>query len=406
MSLHHIKLLELLSVHRMAEKSFLKIKFSFGQEMELFWEIDQDTATHLMELTEYHGQSKYRLSFHSSWDPIKKQNTSIITRTFKDHSKKIYFSCSREYLNQLNAIKDIQQLSEYNDLSFLTKELPMDEQELQEQEVLKSKDRNGSYTWRVLTVVCLAIFLLGYSGYDYVNKTVSGEDFHVITGFTGKETVLSQKDFHSISRDLSIDPHLEHTLPYLELNELLTFSIPEGNVAITFDDGPSLYTKEITDILLEYQVGGTFFFVGSNVKKYPENVRYVHSNGYSIGSHSNNHINMKPLSNEDQENELLIANQTIQEITLEPVDLFRPPFGAYDERMLELMTQFNNKMVLWNIDPEDWRTHNPKDIYNHIRQSDVSGSIILLHETQAVVDALPKIIEYLQEEGLQMVNLR
>ena len=62
-------------------------------------------------------------------------------------------------------------------------------------------------------------------------------------------------------------------------------------------------------------------------------------------------------------------------------------------------------MVLWNRRSKDWKYHNPDEIINYILNSNVSGTIILLHESQAVVDALPQIIEHLLEKELQVVNL-
>ena len=79
----------------------------------------------------------------------------------------------------------------------------------------------------------------------------------------------------------------------------------------------------------------------------------------------------------------------------------------YTAENLKIITEFDDKykMVLWNNDPEDWRTHDTYKILNHIKNSNVSGSIVILHETQAVLDALPRMIEYFQELGLQIVSL-
>ncbi|MNP58117.1 Peptidoglycan-N-acetylglucosamine deacetylase [compost metagenome] len=63
-------------------------------------------------------------------------------------------------------------------------------------------------------------------------------------------------------------------------------------------------------------------------------------------------------------------------------------------------------MVLWNTDPEDWKSQNADAIYTSIMKSKVNGSIILLHESQATIDALPKIIQYLKDKELEIVNLQ
>jgi peptidoglycan/xylan/chitin deacetylase (PgdA/CDA1 family) len=196
------------------------------------------------------------------------------------------------------------------------------------------------------------------------------------------------------------------SLPVVEIRDTVTYNIPKGKVALTFDDGPSQYTKEITDILKRHEVGGTFFFVGNNVKKHPDVVQYVNSNGYSIGSHSLSHSNFTKLSNEKKEYEILQTNQLIEDLIQEEVVLFRPPFGANNEATIEVTNNTNTKMVLWNADPEDWKSDNANEVLDYVLNSKTSGSIILLHESQPVTEALPKIIEFLKQEDLEIVNLK
>ena len=96
----------------------------------------------------------------------------------------------------------------------------------------------------------------------------------------------------------------------------------------------------------------------------------------------------------------------MEEIIDEDVLLFRPPYGSYNKQLVDLAIEHEYKIVLWNNDPEDWKTRNPNKIFESIKNSNTSGAIILLHESQAVVDSLPKIIEYLQEQDLEIVNLK
>lgn len=199
---------------------------------------------------------------------------------------------------------------------------------------------------------------------------------------------------------------IQHKVPFLELEKTITYDIPEGYVALTFDDGPSEYSVDIMKVLEKYEVGGTFFFIGYNVKKYSDYVQHIHAKGYSIGSHSINHANMITLSHEEQEKELVQSINLLRELTNEEIVLFRPPYGSYNKNLKDILTENQYKMVLWNNDPMDWKTRNPDKIFSDIKSSNVSGSIILLHESQAVIDALPSIIEYLQELDLKIVSLK
>ncbi len=71
-----------------------------------------------------------------------------------------------------------------------------------------------------------------------------------------------------------------------ELKNPLETGIPEGYVALSFDDGPSKFTKEIIDILTEHQVPATFFFIGKNALKYPDEVEYAVLREMSVQNHS------------------------------------------------------------------------------------------------------------------------
>ena len=190
-----------------------------------------------------------------------------------------------------------------------------------------------------------------------------------------------------------------------KLENLISHSVPEGKVALTFDDGPSKYTIDIINVLKEYNVGSTFFFIGKHIYEFPEYVKEVHSNGFAIGSHSMSHINLKKLSIKKQEYEIMESIKMIEDIIEDKIHLFRAPFGNFNSDSEKLLKENNYKMVLWNNDPKDWKTKDGKKIYKAITKHDLSGQIILLHESKETLDILPNLIEYIQEQGLDIVNL-
>jgi len=208
----------------------------------------------------------------------------------------------------------------------------------------------------------------------------------------------------ALKKQPELKQQAEH--PSFELKDAITYSLPKGHVALTFDDGPSKYSAKIMKVLKEHQVGGTFFFVGENVDKHPAAVRAIQESGYSIGSHSMNHVNMPLLTFEEQKAQIKSAAESIEAITRQPVTLFRPPYGAFNEMTEEASRSYGSCIVLWNKDPEDWLTRDKDKILNYVRHTEPSGSIILLHESQAVIDALPAIIEYLKDQDLKIVSLR
>lgn len=406
MSVYHEKLLELLSIEKTSDQAFLRMKLSFKKEVELLWEIDIDTARKLQVLTDAGNHYKFRLSFYHSWNTTKKQSLSYVTKTYRNESERVYFSCSEKYVKGLQAIKSVSDIDEVYALPDVTVHDPVQSEEPVQKEPESSNNRLTLIAVAVLSAAF--IFLLGYSGYDHISQPVYGEEANVIYESPEKEILLKSKRevLLSSSGNYETNAITERNMPAIEVTGLQTFTIPQGSVALTFDDGPTLNTIKITDILNEYQVGGTFFFTGIKIQKHPGYVQYVHENGYSIGNHSMTHVNMNRLNRDEQEKELVVTSELIEELIHEPVELFRPPYGAYNEKTIDLMEEHDHKMVLWDIDPEDWRSRSAEAIINQIHKNDVSGSIILLHESQAVVDALPDIIEYLQEQDLDIVNIK
>ncbi len=119
-----------------------------------------------------------------------------------------------------------------------------------------------------------------------------------------------------------------------------------------------------------------------------------------------NHMNISTLSYDKQKNELIESIELLEEITGKKITLFRPPYGSLNKQMKDLVYEQQYKIVLWDNDPKDWKTRDADKIFNSIQNSNVSGSIILLHESQATIDALPRIIEYLQQLNLEIITLQ
>lgn len=408
MSIYSGKLLELKEIKNEYDKYFLQVRLSFEQDIEMFWEIDKYTAENLKDLIQFDEKHKYRLSFNSSWDVIQKQHKSVLTRTYRDKSDIISFSCSEDYISKLNTIKHCQDIATLDKPIFIPINLESTD-ELHKDEEKISKNYIGKFKMTSIAIMSVIfVILFGYLSRLYLNKTAFDEkalaqSIQLNNEMTEKQSENLESENSIAIEDLS---SIESVIPFIKLEESITYSIPEGNVALTFDDGPSQYSIGIMDVLKKYGVGGTFFFTGLNVKKYPDYVQCIQSNGYSIGSHSMNHINMPTLSYDKQKSELIDSIELLEEVTNQKITLFRPPYGSLNKQIKDLIYNQQYKIVLWNNDPEDWKTQDADKIFYSIQNSNVSGSIILLHESQAVIDALPRIIEYLQELNLEIISLK
>jgi peptidoglycan-N-acetylglucosamine deacetylase len=179
------------------------------------------------------------------------------------------------------------------------------------------------------------------------------------------------------------------------------FKVPDGVAALSFDDGPSVYTKKIVDMLVGEQVAASFLFVGKNAEHYPESVTYAYEHGMSVGNHSWEHGKLTDFSAAAQKEDLARTNRTLEKLTGNPVTLFRPPYGAIDSGLTKSAKELKLKVLLWNRDAEDWNAKSPEDILRYFHTVDPSGGVYVLHEDKQTVEALPDIIHLLKEKGLK-----
>lgn len=172
-------------------------------------------------------------------------------------------------------------------------------------------------------------------------------------------------------------------------------------VALTFDDGPSKeFTKKYVDILKSMDVKATFFVIGKNAEKLPDLLKYILENGNEIGIHSYSHSFMPKMKPEQMIDELYKTQKIIVDATDSKSSIFRPPYGAFNETLLKISNALGLHVVLWNVDPDDWKNPGIQNIVDRIVSHAKDGSIILMHEGKPeTLAALPQIIEKLKSEG-------
>ena len=401
------KFLELINLQQDNDNWYLHTRIiSIGQQLEVLWEVDEYTAHHLIPLCDFSGNHKYRLSFKTSADSAKSQITSTVSKTYRDISNRLIFICSKEYEKQLEEIKNTINDQDLLKLSFIHVPFTEVQTPIEDVTIIKKDKPKKAFKWASIALISAIFVLFGYSTYlnketdsKTVNAKIKTTEVHLAEA---SSTELATAYNEPTTVELTEQPHF----PYAEMKDLVNYNISGNYVALTFDDGPTQYTAAIVDILKTYDVGGTFFFIGNNSKKHPDTVQYVYNNGYAIGSHSMRHDNMVKLTYAQQETDLLQTTAILEGIIEEDVNLYRPPYGSFNSSTENLIQAYNKKIVLWDRDTKDWQTRDAQKIIQYIKSIDAAGSIILFHESQAVVDALPVIIEYLQQQGLNIVNLK
>jgi peptidoglycan/xylan/chitin deacetylase (PgdA/CDA1 family) len=168
-------------------------------------------------------------------------------------------------------------------------------------------------------------------------------------------------------------------------------------VALTFDDGPSIYTPGFLSVLRRDHVPGTFFEIGSQVAAYPSYSRRVLADGEEIGNHTMNHEFYPGYSN------LAATNALIRARTHFEPCLFRPPGGALNSSVVAAAGEAGLRTIVWDVDPMDWSLPGSGAIYSRIVDSTRPGSIILMHDgggnRSETLAALPSIIQTLRGRG-------
>lgn len=181
----------------------------------------------------------------------------------------------------------------------------------------------------------------------------------------------------------------------------------EKKVAISFDAAwGDQYTKGILDILDQYKVKTTFFLVGFWVDKYPDMVKEISKRGHEIGNHSSSHPKMTELSPDKMAHELNVTSDKIESLTGKRTVLFRPPFGDYNNTLIEVADQNGYKTIQWSVDSLDWKKIGSSQIAERVVRNVDKGSIVLFHNnSEYVLEYLPNILKKLQSEGYQIVPI-
>ena len=175
----------------------------------------------------------------------------------------------------------------------------------------------------------------------------------------------------------------------------------EKRVAITFDAAWGAdKTEKIMQILKEYNANATFFLVGFWVEDYPEVAKKIAENGFEIGTHSSSHPDMAKLDQTRIRDELAKSVAKIEEVTNQKVELFRAPFGSYNNLVIDTASSLGLTTIQWDVDTLDWKGISGSQICTRVLNIVKNGSIILCHNnSDHILDALPILLDRLILKG-------
>jgi peptidoglycan-N-acetylglucosamine deacetylase len=180
-------------------------------------------------------------------------------------------------------------------------------------------------------------------------------------------------------------------------------------IALTFDDGPSPYTAAIVRILVRMRAQATFFIVGQQLTYFSAGLRDELSHGFDVGDHTENHAWLAHLNARAQFGQIHDAAVGMRRVGAPLPRLFRPPYGAYDARTMTTLRRLKMLMVLWSIDPQDWRRPGAGAIVSNVLLNSRPGAIVLMHDgggdRSQTIAALPAIIKGLRRRGYALVTV-
>lgn len=182
-----------------------------------------------------------------------------------------------------------------------------------------------------------------------------------------------------------------------------------GNyIAMTFDDGPHPQnTPRLLDMLRARNIKATFYVIGRSVDLYPQVVRRTVAEGHEIGNHSHTHRLLSKLSDDEIRKELSSCRDAVARAAGVQPRTMRPPYGGLLQRQREFVhAEYGYPVILWSVDPLDWKRPGAGVISSRILAGASSGGIVLSHDLHGqTVDAMPATLDGLLNRGFKFVTV-
>lgn len=184
-------------------------------------------------------------------------------------------------------------------------------------------------------------------------------------------------------------------------------------IALTFDDGPHpQYTLPLLEVLDQYQITASFFWLGTCVERSPTVAKAVQQQGHHLGLHGYNHRAFSLMQPQElklslERNRAAIAQAC--ELDAQQLLDVRPPNGLFTPQTLSLLRQWHYRPVMWSVVPEDWASPGTDIVVQRVLQQTRNGSMIVLHDGlyggAAVAEIAACLIPQLLQQGYEFVTV-
>jgi len=177
-------------------------------------------------------------------------------------------------------------------------------------------------------------------------------------------------------------------------------SCSAGYVGLTYDDGPSDWTRGVSKTLKANKLRATFFMMGSKVEQNPRMVRKVVDDGHIVGNHTFTHPRLTDLAAADVKKEIVRTSSAIKKVTGSNPKLFRPPYGLTNEQIREAAASAGMTEVIWTIDTYDYMGYTAQQIVDAVATAK-DGDVILMHDDSDIdITAIPLFAKVLSDKNL------
>ena len=174
-------------------------------------------------------------------------------------------------------------------------------------------------------------------------------------------------------------------------------------IALTFDDGPSIYSSKILNLLKQYDYNATFFVIGNKIKGKEDIILDIYKNNNEIGNHTYSHLWATRYPNNFVLNDISKCDELIYNIIKMNTELYRPCYGAINN---SLKKSINKKIIMWTLDSSDWKLKDKFKIAEYVLKNIKDKDIVLMHDTyKKTYEALEIIIPEVKKRKYQVVTV-
>ena len=159
------------------------------------------------------------------------------------------------------------------------------------------------------------------------------------------------------------------------------------------------YLPQMLDILDANNIKMTFFIGGSWAKRYPDVLKEIAARGHEIANHSYSHPHPNRLNKQENQEQIQKTEKLVQEITGIKTALYAPPYGEFNDTVLQAAQELGYCTILWTIDTVDWKKPPVEILQGRVLSKLHNGAIILMHPTDPTAKSLSNLISEIHKKG-------